>query len=385
MASAGTIGGKGRPARIWNDVQPLSEQIDWTRFTHRPAPPTGFGEDALAGRRVLITGAGGSIGSALARHIAGARPARLVLLDQAEEGLADLARDLLPSMVVPAVADVRDRGALDMLFKMHRPELIFHAAAYKHVPLMEANPFAAIETNAFGTVCLLQAAGAAGCQHLVVLSTDKAVAPRSIMGAAKRIAEIAALSAEDLPVSVLRLGNVLGSSGSLAPLLWRQIARGMPLTLTHPEARRYFITSEEAVYFLLAALADSAETRLWVPAMGEQRRIVELAAFLQELARVLEPLPVVYTGLRPGDKLREDLLGANEQASSPQSRHGLQAVQTPLPALSGLDQGLRSLKAACTTRRLPALLEAVHLLVPEYQPSSGLQAGLTDAPAEDLQ
>lgn len=271
---------------------------------------------ALRGRRVLVTGAGGSIGLELCRQIARWQPAQLCLLGHGEnsifEALLDL-RELQSDLpLVPVIADVRDADRIRSVFESFSPDVVFHAAAHKHVPLMEINVEEAVTNNVLGTQSVVDAALACGSERLVLISTDKAVQPMNVMGATKRLAESlvhqAAARTGKAYVAV-RFGNVLGSRGSMVPLFKRQIARGGPVTITHPDMRRYFMTIPEAVHLVLQAAAMGQGGEVFVLRMGEQVRILDLAEDLIRLSG-LEPgkdIEIVFTGARPGEKLSEDL------------------------------------------------------------------------------
>ena len=271
---------------------------------------------ALESKRVLVTGAGGSIGRELCRQIARRGPAELVLLGHGEnsifEVLLELKEDFPGLLLVPVIADVRDRDRLDAVFAEHRPEVVFHAAAHKHVPLMEVNSAEAVTNNVFGTQNMVETAARLGVERFVLISTDKAVRPASVYGATKRLAEMLVLEAArrwNMPFTVVRFGNVLGSRGSIIPLFKAQIARGGPLTITHPEMRRFFMTIPEAVYLVLQAASMGRGGETFVLNMGEPVRILDLA---QDLIRLsgLEPgrdIEIAFTGTRPGEKLTEEL------------------------------------------------------------------------------
>ncbi len=236
--------------------------VDWSLFTGRSAGSLDLhaARESLAGKRVLLTGAGGFIGSALSKELAKADPAELILLDAGELGLYDLDYNLQRAGVAfrrrLVVGSVRDSALIDQIFRQHRPQVVFHAAACKHVPLMEANPFTAASTNILGTQLIVEAAAVTCAEQCILLSTDKAVDPDSIMGATKRVAEMILLAqCSPTRMKALRLGNVLGSSGSVVPLFLDQISRGGPVTVTDPRATRYFLTVREAVRHLLATLS----------------------------------------------------------------------------------------------------------------------------------
>jgi FlaA1/EpsC-like NDP-sugar epimerase len=269
----------------------------------------------LDGRRVLVTGAGGSIGFELCRQIAHGGPELLVLLGHGENSIFEAQESLrqaFPAIRFQAViADIRDRDRMFSVFDRLQPELVFHAAAHKHVPLMEENPVEAITNNVLGTQNVIDASMRAQTARLVLISSDKAVSPSSLMGASKRIAERlvrAAGSATGKPFVVVRFGNVLGSRGSVVPTFKKQIDAGGPVYITHPEMRRFFMTIPEAVHLVLQAAAMGKGGELFVLKMGEPLRIVDLAEDLIRLSGLsVAEVPIVFTGLRPGEKLEESL------------------------------------------------------------------------------
>jgi len=282
---------------------------------------------SLSGKRVLVTGAGGSIGREISRQVARWGPAELVLLGHGEnsifEALLELQGDYDSLSIHPIVADVRDLPRLQAIFQAHRPEVVFHAAAHKHVPLMEYNVEDAITNNVVGTRNVVQLATSFDVERLVLISTDKAVKPINVYGATKRIAEmivIAAAQRTGRAFSVVRFGNVLGSRGSVVPIFKSQIARGGPVLVTHPDMERYFMTIPEAVHLVLQASAMGQGGEAFILNMGEQVNILELAEDLVRLSG-LEPdrdIEIVFTGIRPGEKLSEDLWeqGANFQPTT---------------------------------------------------------------------
>ena len=263
-------------------------EMNWAEFLNRPAiaGDPELAASAVGDRSVLITGAGGSIGSGLAEVVLSGHPRSLVLLDVSESALYESFRRLLAmdssSEVVPVIGSVGDARFLSHTLRQHRPELIFHAAAYKHVPLMERNPFSAIGNNSIGTYRLVTAALEAGVSRLVSVSTDKAVNPLSVMGVSKRIAELAILShsTNDTQMNVVRLCNVLGSSGSVVEIFQEQAGRGLPLTVTHADAQRYFLTPAEAERAILIAAVSSSWGRVLMPDCGDEFRIVDLAKYV---------------------------------------------------------------------------------------------------------
>lgn len=338
---------------------------------------------ALAGRRVLITGASGSIGSALVQAAAASIPASLILFDNSENGLYQVDRSLREAgsqQHVSILGSVCNADAIEHTLSEHSPEVIFHAAALKHVPLMELNPFAAIETNVFGTLSLLDAAVAHSVEQVVLVSTDKAVDPRSIMGASKRIAELLLLTADtSTRTTVVRLCNVMGSQGSVLPLFLEQIAKGGPVTVTHPEVQRYFISLHQAVAAIFLSLEVRSAHGLLLPEVGPAVRIIDLARHLLESNR--SSAAIQFTGLRPGDKLIEQLISSRELLSPSSKSSSLRAIETPLPTAATLRTALQTLREAIHRRDLQLLLRGVAALVPEYQPSSVITAALPHEPA----
>ncbi|MCC7483966.1 MAG: polysaccharide biosynthesis protein [Burkholderiales bacterium] len=275
----------------------------------------------LAGRVVMVTGAGGSIGSELARQIARFGPSRLILFEHNEFGLYSIGEEFEESRGGPsavcAIGDVKDRARVEEVLREWRPSVVFHAAAYKHVPLMEEeNAWQAVLNNVLGTEVLARAAAAAGVEKFVLVSTDKAVNPTNVMGATKRLAEMVCQALQGpagTRFAMVRFGNVLGSAGSVIPRFRRQIAAGGPVTVTHPEVVRYFMSIPEAVQLVLQAGLMSRGGEIFVLDMGEPVRIVDLARDLIRLSGYGEnDIRIVYTGLRPGEKLYEEPLAAGE-------------------------------------------------------------------------
>lgn len=275
----------------------------------------------LCGKRVLVTGAAGSIGSELCRQVAAFKPARLLVLDNNESGLHDLSLELRaqhPTVeCYRLVGDVTNRPKLEAIFDAHRPDVVFHAAAYKHVPLMEEHPDEAVRVNVRGTLNVVDLACRHDAERFVLISSDKAVSPSSVMGATKRICEllIACLNSERTLCTGVRFGNVLGSRGSVVPTFERQIVRGEAVTITDPAMTRYFMSIPEAVSLVIQAATATRGGDLYVLDMGEQVRIEELAERLIRL-RGLRPridVPIVYTGIRPGEKLHEELTDDGER------------------------------------------------------------------------
>ena len=285
--------------------------------------------DMIEGKTVLVTGAGGSIGSELCRQVARFGPARIVLYELSEFALYQIEQslgDLHPELpLVRLVGDVKNAEHVSMTFERYRPQLVFHAAAFKHVPLMEdENAWAALQNNLLGTFHAARAAAEAGAERFVLVSTDKAVNPTSVMGASKRAAEMVvshlATQGRATRLSAVRFGNVLGSSGSVIPKFKEQIARGGPVTVTHPDMTRYFMTIPEAAQLVLQAASLAASGEVYVLDMGKPVKIVELARDLIRLSGHLEgDIEVVFSGARPGEKLYEELLADADQTLA--SRH----------------------------------------------------------------
>lgn len=304
------IGGKVNVSRL--------REVEITDLLRRP--PVSI-DDRLVGqslqtKRVLVTGAGGSIGGELCRQIIRWQPAELVLLGHGENSIFEILLELdemSPSLpIYPVIADVRDPQRLATVFEEHRPEVVFHAAAHKHVVLMESNVEEAVTNNVLGTRNVVDASLSFDVERLVLISTDKAIEPTSVMGATKRLAEMLVLDAARRTrkaFSVVRFGNVLGSRGSVVPRFKRQIARGGPVTVTHPQMKRYFMTIPEAVHLVLQASAMGTGGEVFVLNMGDQVRILDLAKDLIRLSG-FEPerdIEIVFTGIRPGEKLSESL------------------------------------------------------------------------------
>jgi FlaA1/EpsC-like NDP-sugar epimerase len=348
----------------------------------------------VAGRRVAVTGAGGSIGSELVRQVAGFAPAELVLIEQSEFNLYTIEAEVRAAhagLPCPAVlADVRDRRRIARLFETCRPEVVFHAAALKHVPLVELNPFEGVATNVGGTVNVADAAVAAGAGAVVVISTDKAINPTSVMGASKRIAErycqaldLRGAAAGGTRFVTVRFGNVLGSTGSVVPLFQRQIAAGGPVTVTHPEMRRYFMTTREAVELVLQAaalgLGDGAfGGKVFVLDMGEPVRILDLARQMIRLSglRPDADIEIAFIGLRPGEKLFEELFHAGED-TVPTDVDGILLAAPMAGDVDALAPDLAALAAACAAADAAALFGGIRHLVPEFRSDATLPAAAT--------
>ena len=326
------------------------------------------------GRTVLVTGAGGSIGSELCRQLAHLEPAMLVILGHGENSIFDIQAELRTSHpgvpVVPVIADIRDAQRMHAIFDDCRPYAVFHAAAHKHVPLMEENVVEAITNNIHGTTNVVNAAIDAGVEHFVLISTDKAVRPTSVMGATKRLAERvvqhAAVAHGRNFVSV-RFGNVLGSRGSVVPTFFRQIRAGGPVTVTHPEMRRYFMTIPESVQLVLQAGTLGLGGEVFVLDMGEPVKVVDLATDLIRLCG-FEPgkdIDVQFTGIRPGEKLYEEMFFHEEHAVPTNHPKLLRAKKAGIP--EGLMRRIDRLVEATDTSEEDELREMLVALVPDFQ------------------
>src|SRR5271157_391326 len=323
------------------------------------------------GRSILVTGAGGSIGAALTKAVHKLKPQTLVLLDSSEQNLYYIHRELASvagaTAIVPVLSSVADDRCLREVFARFRPQLVYHAAALKHVPLGEMNPFAVVQNNIFGTSTVAAVAREHRTERLIMISTDKSVNPLSIMGASKRLAEIILLGADSSSTRMtsIRLGNVLGSEGSVVPLFLEQIACGGPVTVTDPEVERYFLTMPETVRRILsAATCCPHEAAIAVPVMGNPVKISDLARYLLQQASA-EHVRVTFIGLRPGDKLQEEFIAANESDLG-ETRDGLLWVRSPGLSAHDLAAGLAKLLAAMNKRNLESLLSTLTRLVPEY-------------------
>jgi FlaA1/EpsC-like NDP-sugar epimerase len=361
----------------------------------------------LAGKRVMVTGAGGSIGSEICRQAIRFCPQRLLLVERAEGALFEIDRELrdgwMGADVRPYLADVCDATRLDEIFTTERPQVVFHCAAHKHVPLMELNPAEAVKNNIFGTKTLADTARAHGVAAFVMVSTDKAVNPTSVMGATKRVAELYVQSLNEEPGAssqkpgesapstspsgswllasgssssstrfvAVRFGNVLGSSGSVVPIFQKQIDAGGPVTVTHPEMKRYFMTIAEASQLVMQAGAIARGGEVFILDMGSPVKIVDLA---HELIRrnglqAGADIEVRFSGIRPGEKLYEELACDYERAQ-PTSHEKIRVWQLPIASRREIDSMLDVLGAAVATARSDAVRTALVQCVPEYQPTS---------------
>jgi FlaA1/EpsC-like NDP-sugar epimerase len=345
-------------------------------------------DQVIASQVVMVTGAGGSIGSELCRQLLQAKPSMLLLLDNTELNLYTIHRDLTnrqsrlssATRIVPLLCDVTNRDRISEILRTFRPQVIYHAAAYKHVPMVEYNPAEGIRNNVFGTRSIAEVARQQGVGSVVLVSTDKAVRPTNIMGASKRLCEmiLQALAAEPghtTCFSMVRFGNVLGSSGSVVPLFRNQIKSGGPLTITHKEITRYFMTIPEAAQLVIQAGAMATSGDLFLLEMGEPVKIVDLAHKMIELSgltlRTSEnpdgDIEISYTGLRPGEKLYEELLIGNHSAPSTNPR--IFKTREHFVPWSTLEAELDQLAAAINSNDARNIKSLLQQLIAEYQPA----------------
>ena len=334
-------------------------------------------EAMITGRTVLVTGAGGSIGQEICRQVALRHPGRLIMLDQCEALLYQAEQDLIAAgggaLICPVVADVTDELRMRKVFAQHRPALVLHAAAHKHVPMMEPQPGEALKNNTLGTALVAALASEFAVTRFVLISTDKAINPTNVMGASKRLAEMVVQSMQGRPGNVtqfvaVRFGNVLGSSGSVIPIFRKQIAAGGPVTVTHPEVKRYFMTIPEAVGLVLQSATQGEGGDILVLEMGQPLKIIDVARQLIELSgfRPDIDIEIKIVGLRPGEKLVEELQHHGEQYRTTKHERIFRfvAAGTPYDALEGLLSDIRTLlpqeKSVCK--------QGLKRLVPEYVP-----------------
>jgi O-antigen biosynthesis protein WbqV len=362
---------------------------DLSALLGRPQASLDFSKvaEAIEGRRVLITGAGGTIGRELARQIAAVGPDSLLLVDHGEFNLYSVDMELREShpdvRYTPLLCSVRERKRVMQLFAEHAPELVFHAAALKHVPLVEVNPCAGVLTNVLGTRNVADAARRYGVRAMIQVSTDKAVNPVGVMGATKRLAELYC-QALDLETAgrpgaprfmTVRFGNVLGSSGSLIPLFQSQLSRGGPLTVTHPEITRYFMTVHEAVQLVLrssveALTGERSRGRVLVLDMGEPIKVIDIARRMIRLAG-LRPeidIPIQIIGLRPGEKLFEELFDSTERRLNSTLPGIFEAEPNPVP-LDLLNRAFDQLAVASASGDPDAIGHTIKAILPDYRPS----------------
>jgi FlaA1/EpsC-like NDP-sugar epimerase len=341
-------------------------------------PPVGLDpmpvKHLIRGRRVMVTGAGGSIGSELCRQIAKLQPASLIMFERYENSLHAVRMELEDSRpncgIYCVIGDVADTACVSATMQQHRPEIVFHAAAHKHVPLMEENPCEAIKNNVRGTRLLAQASEFFGVDRFIFISTDKAVNPTSVMGASKRLAELAIQTqamGSGTSFGVVRFGNVLGSNGSVVPRFLDQIRRGGPVTITHPEMRRFFMLIPEAVQLVMHAASQAESGGIYVLEMGEQVKLLDMARDLIRLAGYVpeEEIPIAFIGLRPGEKLYEELVGMNEVAgpSKIEKIHRVTSRTRPDPEFF---TRLETIETQAAEGDVEGVRASLKQLIPEY-------------------
>lgn len=344
----------------------------------------------IQGEVILVTGAAGSIGAEICRQIARFNPLALIGFDKAETPLSEIDRELrqsFPHLIFHAeIGSIAHPETLRRVLQRHQPSCIFHAAAYKHLPMMETNVFAAVENNIFGTWNVAQAAISQGVRDFVLISTDKAVRPASMMGASKRMAEmvIRALQQESGTKFVaVRFGNVLGSSGSVVPIFQQQIAAGGPVTVTHPEMRRYFMTIPEAAQLVLQAFSIGQGGEVLVLDMGEPVKIVDLARNLMLLAghQPDREIKIQFTGLRPGEKLFEELNLRNESLVATAHQQIRSYISPTAIDAEQMEEYLRDLRQISNEQDIGRLLMLLKIMIPSYTPSSQLLRSVLSAPS----
>ncbi len=339
------------------------------------------------GKSVMITGGGGSIGSELARQIARCKPARLVILDVYENGAYDIQQELRNRYgdalnLRVEIASICDKEKIDKIFREHTPDIVLHAAAHKHVPLMERNVCEAVSNNVFGTLNVVEACEKYGVQHFIMVSTDKAVNPTNVMGATKRMCEMIVQSrnGEKTVFSATRFGNVLGSNGSVIPLFKRQIATGGPVTITDKRIVRYFMTIPEASQLVMTSGAMARNGELYVLDMGNPVRILDLAENMIRLSglRPYEDIRIIETGLRPGEKLYEELLIKSEEVDKTDNDLIFVERDKPLPK-EEIDEKLDILKEALETQSNRTVKKALMEVVPTYHTPEEVNEKAIDA------
>ncbi len=366
-----------RPVRVEDLLGRTPVRLDVARIREK-----------IDGNTILITGAAGSIGSELARQAMRFSPRKLVLFDRSENDLFHLHNELLaqksPVECVAMIGDILDVAILRECFALHHPDSVFHAAAYKHVPLMELNSFQAVNNNVFGTYNVALVARQCRAKDFVMISSDKAVKPTNIMGVTKRIAELIVLSlqAGETRFSAVRFGNVLGSNGSVIPIFEDQLRRGGPLTVTHPDMKRFFMTIPEAVQLVLQASTLGTGGEIFVLDMGEPIKIVDLAKNLVRIAGGDQEIEIVFTGMRPGEKLSEELQFEFE-GLKPTAHEKIRILDGGSIDFATLQHWLHELSMTIESRNVNRLVEQLRAVVPEYVPSPEILA-LCDVDCHDI-
>jgi FlaA1/EpsC-like NDP-sugar epimerase len=339
--------------------------------------------EEMNSKSILVTGAAGSIGSEIVRQLIAYFPSKIILVDQAESGLFDLEYELvgrIPSNteIVVKVADVSDINRMSYIFRTHKPSIVFHAAAYKHVPLMEKNPYEAVKINILGTRILADLAAENGVDKFVMVSTDKAVNPTNVMGATKRFAEMYTQSMNQLEgmhtkFIATRFGNVLGSNGSVIPLFKKQIERGGPVTVTHPDITRYFMTIPEACELVLEAATMGEGGEVFVFDMGESVKIINLAKKMITLSgmRVDRDIEIKFTGLRPGEKLYEELLSTDEN-TLPTHHPKILIAKVNVPSYAYMDIQMNLIQDVLVVGDNNELVSKIKEVIPEYKSNNSI-------------
>jgi len=332
--------------------------------------------EVIAGKTILLTGAGGFIGSAMAEAIVQLKPGHVILLDHSERNLNEIdlqlaattSRDLYTSVL----GDICDTTLLSKVLQHNRPHTVYHAAAFKHVPLMETNPFAAVANNALGTYNLAKLLRGSGVANLLMISTDKAVNPISIMGASKRVAELALINSDntDTRMRAIRLGNVWGSQGSVVPTFLNQISHGGPVTVAHPEVSRYFVSINEAVELIFLASVLDEGSGVFIPQLRAPMKIVDLARQLidRDRAKVENAIPITFTGLRAGDKMSEQFLSEDEVREATIDGRLFRITNNKIPN-DRFHLDMDELSNSVEQRDLTAMMETLCRIVPNYRPT----------------
>jgi FlaA1/EpsC-like NDP-sugar epimerase len=340
----------------------------------------------IKGKSVIVTGAGGSIGSELCRQIIKYSPSSLLLIDRYENTLYEVDIELRKEgngvHQSSIIVDIQDRSSLDSLFSKYRPQVVFHAAAYKHVPLMEDSPVEAVKNNIFGTKNVIDTASKYGAESFVLVSTDKAVNPTSIMGATKRVAEFLTINMNGYSktrFSTVRFGNVLGSNGSVVPIFKEQLKNGGPLTVTHPEIERFFMLIPEAVQLVLIAAASGEGGELFVLDMGKAVKIADFAENFIRLSGFIphKEIQIKYVGLRPGEKLFEELFDKTEK-SIPTSHSKLMMAIPEVPSLALLNQYISELEHAVLNYSENEVEIIMKKIVPNFRNGGAMPVDLTE-------
>jgi FlaA1/EpsC-like NDP-sugar epimerase len=348
--------------------------FDWRELL----PQRTIGTDLAAlrafveGRRILVTGAGGSIGSELCRHLAALGCASLTMMERHENSLHEVMLTIDEPVATPFLGDILDAHRLDEAFATHRPEIVFHAAAHKHLNLVEQQAGEAVKNNVTGTRLVIAASGRHGVRRFVLVSTDKAVNPSSVMGATKRVSELLVRdAARRWPTEFVsvRFGNVLGSSGSVLPRFLDQLQKGRPLTVTHPDVRRFFILISEAIRLLIGAAALGRSGTMYVLDMGTPIRIVDLARRLIVACSASPATAIEFIGLRPGEKLDEELVGADERAEPTDQPH-IDEIRSATPLSSTFAADVARLESLAGSGTNDELIEQLRIIVPEFVPAS---------------